>query len=495
MKANLKSFLSRLFNDQRGQMLPTMAAFLVASVATAALSVDLGRCYYGYRELVASTNAAALAGAEVLPNSGATTAATNFSSLSGDNNANPNMSTVTMVSGYPKVECLTTLSNDGMSCVAPGNGNAVQVSQQMTINLFFAPIFGKKTMTLTATATAAMAGAITSPYNVAIIVDTTQSMNDTDSDSQCSSSRLSCALAGVQILLQDLYPCSAQLSTCATAVNNANVGTAPGIFPGGANTPNSVDRVSLFAFPNVTLGTISKDWDCSSANPTNEPYTFPSATATSYAPTGSSTADYQITGYSSDYRTSDTSNALNSASDVVMAVGGKSGCTPMAAPGGEGTYYAGIIYAAQASLVAEQAANPGSKNVLILISDGDAGTTTSGAMAGASTTSGTYPSTKNQCAQAVTAAKAAITAGTVVYTVAYGAESSGCGTDSPSITPCQTMLQMVGTATQNFFSDYTAKGGDSSCVSSSQPTTNLNQIFTDIATSLSVPRLIPNGTT
>jgi hypothetical protein len=363
----------------------------------------------------------------------------------------------------------------------------------MTINLFFAPIFGKKTLTLTATATAAMAGAITSPYNVAIIVDTTQSMNDTDTDSQCSTSRLSCSLAGVQILLQDLYPCSAQLSTCGTATNNANVGS-PGIFPGGANVANSVDRVSLFAFPNVTLGTVSKDWDCSSSNPTNESYTFPSATATSYAPTGSTTPTYQIVAYSSDYRASDTISSLNSAADIVMAVGGKSGCTPMAAPGGEGTYYAGVIYAAQASLVAVQSNNPGSKNVLIVISDGNAGTTTSGAMAGASTTSGTYPSTKNQCAQAVTAAKAAATAGTIVYTVAYGAESSGCGQDSPSITPCQTMQQMA-SAAQNFFSDYTAKGGDSSCVSASQPTTNLNQIFTDIATSLSVPRLIPNGTT
>ena len=117
-----------------------------------------------------------------------------------------------------------------MSCVAPGNGNAVQVQEQMVVNLFFAPIFGKKTMTLTATATAAMAGAITSPYNVAIVIDATRSMNDTDTDSQCSASRISCALAGVKILLQDLYPCSAQLATCGAATNNANVGS-PGHLP------------------------------------------------------------------------------------------------------------------------------------------------------------------------------------------------------------------------------------------------------------------------
>jgi len=493
MKANLKSFLSRFFHDQRGQMLPTMAAFLVATVATAALSIDLGRCYYGYRELVASANAAALAGAEVLPNSGATTAATNFSSLSGDNNANANMANVTMVTGYPKVECLTTLSNEGMSCVAPGNGNAVQVQEQMVINLFFAPVFGKKTLTLTATATAAMAGAITSPYNVAIIVDATKSMNDTDSDSQCNATRISCALNGVRILLGELYPCTAQLATCGTATNNANVGTAPGIFPGGANVANSVDRVSLFSFPNVSLGTVADDWNCGSSSPSNMGYTFPSATATSYAPTGSSTATYQIMGYDSDSRLSDTTNSLNTASDAVIAAGGKSSCNAMVAVGGEGTYYAGAIYAAQASLVAEKANNPGSQNIMIILSDGDA-SASSGDMPTASTTSGVYPSTKNQCAQAVTAAHAAANAGTRVISVAYGAESSGCSTDTSSYTPCVTMQDMA-SSSRDFYSDYTATGGTSGCVSASQPTTNLNQIFTDIATSLSVPRLIPNGTT
>jgi hypothetical protein len=494
MRINLKSRISRLIKDDRGQVLPMMAALLVATVAAAALSIDLGRCFYGYRELQASTNSAALAGAYVLPNSGAATTATNYSSLSGDNNAQANMSSVTMVSGYPKVLCLTTLSNAGMSCVAPGNGNAVQVQQQMVVNLFFAPIFGKKTLTLTATATAAMAGAITSPYNVAIIVDTTSSMNDTDSDSQCSTSRISCSLAGVRVLLQDLYPCSAQLALCGTATNNANVGS-PGIFPGGANVTNSVDRVSLFAFPNVQLGTISKDWTCPTSNPTNEPYTFPTAGASSYGPTGSTTPTYQIVGFDSDYRTADTASSLNTGttpSDAAVAAGAKSSCSGINAEGGEGTYYAGVIYAAQAALVAEKTANPGSQNVMVIISDGDANAT-SAHMTGASTTSGTYPSTKNQCAQAVTAANAATTAGTKVISVAYGSTSSGCSTDSPTTTPCATMKSMASDS-QDFYSDYTSSSGDGTCASSAQPTTNLNQIFTDIATSLSLPRLIPNNT-
>jgi hypothetical protein len=173
----------------------------------------------------------------------------------------------------------------------------------------------------------------------------------------------------------------------------------------------------------------------------------------------------------------------------------------MQAPGGEGTYYAGAIYAAQSTLVAEQKANPGSQNVIILISDGSASATQSQlatkAMNGVPVTKGTglYPSWINECHQAITAAKAATAAGTRVYAVAYGAESSGCGTDSPAITPCSTM-EGIASATQYFFSDYTQSGGTGSpCVSAAQPTTNLNQIFTEIEMDFTFARLIPDGTT
>jgi len=178
----------------------------------------------------------------------------------------------------------------------------------------------------------------------------------------------------------------------------------------------------------------------------------------------------------------------------VAAAGGKSGCTGLQAIGGVGTYYAQVIYAAQAYLVAEQSLYPNSKNVLIMLSDGNANAT-SAHMPGASTTSGVYPSTLQQCHQAITAAQTAASAGTRVYAVAYGAEASGCTTDtSPAITPCETM-QGIASSPAYFFSDYTATGGDSSCISASQPVTGLNQIFTAIVTDLSEVKLIPNNTT
>jgi hypothetical protein len=486
MNQKSESFLCRMLKDQRGQALPIVAFILVGVLGMGGLIVDSTHLYVSYNELQASTDAAVLAGAAFLPNATATTEATTYSAVSGSNNAQPNLPNVTMVSGYPLLRCLTTLTNEGIACVAPANANAIQVKQQAVVSTYFVRIFGLKSVTITASATAAMRGAITSPYNVAIIVDTTASMTDTDSDSQCNSTRLACALAGVQVLLHDMSPCISSDSTCTVTNGNA---------------ANSVDRVSLFAFPNATVGTVSDDYNCGKTNPTIEPYTFPTPRATTYAPTSSptSTPTYQILNYSSDYRTSDTATSLNTGSNIVISSGGKSGCTGMQAPGGEGTYYAGAIYAAQSTLIAEQTANPGSQNVIILISDGNASASqsqmASKAINGTTVTkSGTYPSWINECHQAITAATAARTAGTRVYAVAYGAESSGCTTDTPTITPCSTMEQ-IASATQYFFSDYTQSGSSSTCVSASQPTTNLNQIFTEIAMDFTVARLIPDGTT
>jgi hypothetical protein len=501
MKRNSGSLIVRFFKDQSAQMLPIMAFMVVAFMGIAAFSVSIGNTYIQQHQLQASANAAALAGAQQLPNATAATAAATYSSVSGNNNSSSYMPGVTMASGYPKLECLTTLTNMGIVCVAPANANAIQVKQQVTVPILFGGLFGGKATTpLTATATAAArgSGATIEPYNVAIIADATASMSDTDSDSLCKSSRMTCALQGVRVLLQALSPCSGALSSCGTI-------TAGSL--GAGNVVGSVDRIALFQFPNVSTSTVADAYDCSSTNATTNNYTFPTAGATSYTPLSSAT--YEDVGFSSDYKTSDTAATLNpapktsSGNNLVKAAGGLSGCTAMGNPGGAGTYLAGAIYAAQSALVAEQAAFPGSQNVLIIISDGAADSGNMGS--GASTTGTTYPAVKQQCAQAVTAGKNIATANlygngaipTRVYSVAYGAtaSSSDCGSDkSPTITPCQTM-QGIASAPQNFFSDYTASQGSGACISASRPTTGLTQIFAIIAGDLAVAHLIPNSMT
>ncbi len=475
MTQNNKSIKPRTNKNRRGQVLIFTTLALPVLFGMVALVVDFGFIYYYQTQLNASTQAAALAGAGAMSQPGSTadsvtTAVNTYSGTSGNLNNAGDLPGVTMISGYPQFKCLSTLTSlYGLQCYGPSSSNALVVAQHVQVPLLFLPLFGGHQAVLSAVATAAMAGSLPGPYNVVILLDTTHSMNDTDSDSNCNNTRIYCAEQGVQVLLNGLAPCSPTESSCGAATDG--------------NVDNSVDRVSLLTFPPVTTSTASDDYTCPTTDPTIVPYAFPFP----------STSTYQVVNFSSDYRDSDTSTSLNTSSDVAIAVGAKTGCSGMQAPGGDGTYYAQAIYAAQSYLVSEQSSFPTAKNVLIILSDGDANAT-SAKMPGASTTSGTYPSTINQCHQAVTAAQSAASAGTLVYSVAYGAEASGCTTDSPAITPCQTMEDMA-SSPQYFFSDYTATGGSSSCISSAQPITGLNQIFAAIVTTLSRVKLIPNGTT
>jgi Putative Flp pilus-assembly TadE/G-like len=490
------SLLVRFRDDESGQALPWMFFLVALFLGMGGVTTDLGRAYVCYRELQASTDAAALAGAYNMALSTATSstvqaAASNESSVAGGANANPNLSKVSITT-TPK--CLTSVASQGVLCSAsPMGDNALQVQQTTSIPTYFLRIlsvFGisaAKTINLTATSTAAMRGATNAQYNVAIVLDTTASMATSDTDASCGTTRIKCALAGVETLLQSLSPCtpSSTVSSC---------------------TP--FDQVSLFTFPNVTASTASHDTTCPTSNPTIVPYSTPTPGATWSAPTGNN-GTYQITTYLSDYSsTNKAGGALNTSSGLTIATGGKSGCSGMQTPGGDGTYYAGVIYAAQSSLIAAQKANPGSLNALIILSDGDADSskicaTWSSSNPGqctayAGNNGNVYGSANDQCQQAITAAQAAAAAHTAVYTIAYGAASSGCASDTSGplkgISPCTAMQDMASTAA-NFYSDATASQNKGQCTSTSNPNLTLNNIFKQVATSFTVARLIPDNAT
>jgi len=510
---NWNGWVRRALKDESGQVIPVVAVIIVVLLGVCALVIDVGRGMVSYKELQASTDAAALAGAQFLPASTATATATTYSSVAGGLNVRSSLPNATMVSGYPKLKCLTTLQNQGIPCIAPANANAIEVQQQVVLPMYFAGLFGQKTMTLTATSTAAMRGGAITPYNIAIVMDATLSQDSMDDD--CGTTEMACALNGVLAMLQTLSPCSSSQATC-TVVN------------GVANNP--VDQVAMFTFPNVTVGTASIDSTCTTpipahgystdpifgnysmlpqtawaGVPTAVAYSFPTVGATSYSPSGSTTATYQITPFLSDYRTSDTATSLNTSSALVNAAGGTSNCGSMLPPnydGEYGTYYAGVIYAAQAALVHQQTLNPGSQNVMLLLSDGNATApqTNNGytVMPSPANATGNYPSYVGECGQAVIAAQYATNQGTKIYSIAYGSEPSGCTSDVragsyPNISPCQTMLD-IASAPQFFYSDYLQSGSGSNCIAPYQPDTNLSQIFADIANDLTFDRLIPNNT-
>jgi hypothetical protein len=453
----------------------------------AALSIDIGFAIHAQRELQASADAAATAGAIDLSNnlSAATAYQTAYCYSGVDNNGfisggqaslvcpNGNafgsnvyadLPGVTMVPGYPQVKCLTTLENLG--CNNTATANAMAVEEQVTVPTFFAKVFGINTVTLTAQSLSSMKGSTATPFNIMLIIDTTRSMRDSDPTCQeatglSNPTQEDCAKEGVQTFLSALAPCSSALSSCGSVGSDGNVA-------------NPVQEVGLSIFPGLSNSSYDVDeYNCQSTA---------LSTGNGIAPY-SNTTNYSVVGLSSDYKTSDTASSLNAgSSNLVDAVSwaSQSNCTTtkygLQDPGGEGTYYAGAIEQAQAAF---PTSGPRStvQNVIILLSDGDA------TASGAQISSSLQP---NQCTQAVNAAQAATQKGTWVFAIAYGALTSGCSSDGGAYTPCSA-LQGIASNPSDFYSD-DAHG----CASSSNPNlTTLTQIFQNIGKRFGTTRLLP----
>ena len=372
------------------------AITLVGMSGFMALAIDIGYLQHIHARLQASSDAAALAGGRDInccATSIAVNTATSYSSVATGYNRIEGI-TVTMPTG-PTLKCLTSLQSS-LKCTGYDMANAILVTQQATVPLFFAPILGIDTATISASSIASAAGGATPPLNVMIVLDTTASMNN--SNPSCGKTKLGCALAGIQTLLLQLS--------------------------------NPQNKVGLMAFPPMSNASQAAiQYDCkTSTNPT---------IATSY-----STGVYPIVGLTGTYLKSTDKN-LDGTSNLVKAVGGTSGCQSLTAAGGLGTYFAGAISAAQAVLPSN-----GNQNVIIVVSDGDASSSKMGTI-----------NSKQQCQQAVTAAAAATAAGTWVYSLAYGAGKTGCSTDTvPTTSPCVTM-QKIASKPSMFFSDSTSTCG------------------------------------
>lgn len=435
------SLLSRLRRDRHGQVAILAAIVIVAIFGFTAIVVDVVYVLHAYSMLQAATRAAALAGAQDInccssaPGTAINTAIS-YSAVSGNKNANPNL-TVTMGSGYPMLKCLQTT---GISCGGPDNANAIIVKQQATVPTYFARVLGIPAVPISVVATAGREGGVGHPADVMLVLDTTDSMNNADPSCAISgATRLACALAGVRTLLAGITPPSGQ--------------------------------VGLMVFPGLTATSqVSKDYDCSSGAPKIAAYKQTSPTPV-----------YQIIPFASDYQAS--GGNLSTSSNLVKASGGgASGCTQgLAAVGGVGTFYADAITAAQTALATN--GRTGVAKMIVFLGDGDAN---------ASSSYMTSAKVKNQCHQAITAAQTATAAGTAVYTIAYGASTSStssCSTDTTHISACATLQQMASDSSK-FYSD--TVGGTSSCTSAAHSITDLSQIFQDIGASLSGVRLLPN---
>jgi Flp pilus assembly protein TadG len=457
--------MPRFRKNNKGSISVVAAVVAPLLVGFVGLAVDLGYAYYCRGNLIASTDAAALAGAQNI-NVGiggtAISMATSYSSAgSTDYNANQGMA-VTMSSGFPVLKCLTST---GVSCVGADSANAIEVQQQAVVPTFFLRLFGINSFSMSAESLASSRGGAAQELDVEIVLDTTESMNNTDQNcivqGLSSPTREDCAVYGVQVLLSSLSPCSSSMSNCGTVTNG--------------NVANPLDRIGLMVFPGLTNSSQTQyEYDCK---------TSPAPGIAKY----SASPVYQIVPFSSDFRSSDTATTLSTTSDLVLTARGVSTCNEgVDAVGGMGTFYADAITAAETAL-----ANNGrstAQKVIILISDGAANASSSNMPAGEAT---------NQCHEGITAAQTAAAAGTWVYSISYGSSTatnpSLCTTDTPVISSCSTMQQIASDSTK-YYSD--TSGGDSSCVSAAHPISQLSAIFKYIATdAASTARLVPLNTT
>ena len=444
MNQSTPTAFASIWRDRRGIASLVTAATTVLLLGFGGLAIDVGNAIAVQRSLQSSSDAAALAGAQQINLATAATDpitwATKYSAVAGNLNASSG-TTVTMASGYPKLKCLSTT---GVACGGIAAANAVVVKQQATVPTMFARVLGIQSLQVSATSTAGASGGLAKPLNVMIVLDTTASMNTTDST--CSiknATKIQCALAGVRTVLTTLSP--------------------------------SADKIGLMAFPGLSNATQAQyDYSCTGK-------TTPQTVAYNKSPV------YQVVPLGSDYRSSNAATTLNASSDLVLAsAGAGSSCTSpgIQAIGGYGTYYAAAITAAQTSLVAN--GNATTQNVIIFLSDGDANASASNMTSGTAT---------NQCHEAIAAAQAAATAGTWVYSIAYGSSTSAtgsCASDTPHISACATM-QSIASDAAKFYSD--AVGVIGGCSSGAQSISELVAAFQSIAYTLLSPRLLPDNTT
>jgi Putative Flp pilus-assembly TadE/G-like len=187
----------RAIPDSSGQALILILVFLAALMGVAALVIDVGYAYYTHRSLQASADAAALAGAQELPDPDkAQAVARQYSAADGAKNKRAN---VPSVSTSVATKCLTSVP--GCEPV-----NAVVVNETAEVETKFARVLGIDTFTVRARATACSPCGV-KPLDIMLVLDRTLSMcMDHWGNQQSNCPDLEFARDGVKTFLSFLDP-------------------------------------------------------------------------------------------------------------------------------------------------------------------------------------------------------------------------------------------------------------------------------------------------
>jgi Flp pilus assembly protein TadG len=179
---------------ENGQVLILAAAAMVAVLGLGALSIDIGFLMHERQNVQNATDAAALAGAQLLPDyaSSADSAARQYATTN-DANLNSSNTSVTFrcligaVNGSPRLSDVpaacdpkndaswTTKGDVSISPCIPANGdkcNVIVVTASSSVNFFLAPVLGIKTgSTGNATSAASIMGPVMPLYVKSLGVD------------------------------------------------------------------------------------------------------------------------------------------------------------------------------------------------------------------------------------------------------------------------------------------------------------------------------------
>jgi Flp pilus assembly protein TadG len=209
--------------------------------------VDIGRVMNARRQLQASSDVAAQAGAAAIDISKPINDAANsvtavnqaydFASDQGKGahkNAYPNLSNVT---ASATVVCTDSISQtiSGQDCSATNQANTMVVTQSATLNTFFAVLLGRTSFTINTVAKSASRSGGLPPLDVQVVMDASCSMNNVDPDT--GNLRIDDAKAAVAQMMQQLQPCPTGLTCLST---------------------NAIDKVGLSVFPAVDSGSAYK---------------------------------------------------------------------------------------------------------------------------------------------------------------------------------------------------------------------------------------------
>jgi Flp pilus assembly protein TadG len=203
--------------EEHGQAFVLMVIALVALLGTGAIVMDVGFAWYAKRQVQASADAAALAGAQELPDiTAATSRANQYASLNTPNN-------LTNVNVNVSTRCSTIAT--ASSWCGPGKAyqaNTIAVTETAQTPTWFAKIFGINTFNVKGVATACQPCS-SAPVDIMLVVDRTGSMcQPTGTGGVCTD--LDNAKDGVDTLLNIMDPNIDTVGLVALPPFNTNAG-------------------------------------------------------------------------------------------------------------------------------------------------------------------------------------------------------------------------------------------------------------------------------